>query len=200
MKNVTFIMLLLVGSFGAAWGQKSPSKDRDIQGNYLMEFSANGNRYGIQMEWNQSIFQNAHSSYELSIGACDLFFIKDERDIEGISGHTLSNILAPSLSNQFRFLKQKQLILTSSLYAGWGYRRTKANYSNAIYYIDRDYRSARHFLAFGALWKLGVQVQNKLQVQAVGNTDFSRLIDSYEPTLFERPGFMYGLGIVYSLN
>ena len=200
MKQFNIILFLFVGMIHAAFGQDATAVKHEFQANYLMELSANGNRYGLQLEYNKPVFQNDKQFYRLSLGGVNEFFVKDERDIDGITGNTISNILGLSLSNSFRFLKTKKIALTNTLYAGWGYRRTKANYTNAQFNINKDYESTFNYLAFGAYWKLGYQIGEKLMIQAIGKTDFSRLIDQYEPTIFERPGFMYGVGIVYAIR
>jgi outer membrane receptor protein involved in Fe transport len=165
-----------------------------------MEFDVNGNRYGLQFEYSKPVFQSKNQFYKLSLGAVDEFFVKDERDIEGITGNTVSNVLGVTVSNSLYFLKTKKLFFTNTLYAGWGHRRTKANYTNEQFNIHRDYRSSFNYFAFGAYWKLAYRIKDRISMQAIGKTDLSRLIDKYEPTIFERPGFMYGIGIIYSIK
>ncbi|MEL6276758.1 MAG: hypothetical protein AAFU03_16795, partial [Bacteroidota bacterium] len=164
------------------------------------ELSVNGNRYGIQLEYNKPIFHSGNQLYRLSFGGMNDFFVKDERDIEGITGNTISNVLGFTASNSLFFLKSKRLFFANTLYAGWGRRRTKANYTNEQFGINRDYESSFNYFAFGAYWKLGYQIKDKISLQAIGKTDFSRLVDKYEPTIFERPGFMFGVGIIYSMK
>jgi hypothetical protein len=200
MKKINLILVLLMGLATSVLSQHTVSEKHEIQANYLMEFDANGNRYGLQFEYNKPLFQNENQSYQFSIGGVNEFFVKDERDIEGISGTTLSNILGPTVSNSFYFLKSKRLFFTNTVYAGWGYRRTKANYSNEQFNINRDYENSFSYVAFGAYWKLGYQIKTNISIQAMGKTDLSRLMDKYEPTIFERPGFMYGIGIIYRIK
>jgi len=165
-----------------------------------MEFDVNGNRYGLQFEYNKPVYQSENRFYRLNLGTVNEFFVKDEQDIEGVSGNTISNILGFTASNSLYFLKSKKLFFTNTLYAGWGHRRTKANYTNEQFNIDRDFESSFDYFAFGAYWKLGYQIKENISIQAIGKTDLSRLIDKYEPTIFERPGFMYGIGIIYSIK
>lgn len=194
------MIILYLGIINNILCQDAIKIQDDIQVNYLMEFDANGNRYGIQFEYNRLVFLNEKKSYKLSWGGSNEFFVKDERDIQGITGNTISNVLGLAVSNNLYFTKSKKFFFSSTLYTGWGYRRTKANYTNEQFQIDKDYKSSFNYLAFGAYWKLGYQVKDKISIQVIGKTDFSRLIDEYEPTIFERPGFMYGVGMVYSLQ
>jgi hypothetical protein len=180
-----------------AIGQSMALSDLDLQAHYLMEFDVNGNRYGGQLELNTSLYGSSNQFYQLSLGLVEELFVKDERDIDGISGNTLSNILGLTVSNRFRLLESKKLSISNTVYLGWGYRRTQANYTNKEYNMNRDYESSNDFLAFGAYWKAGYQLNHGLMLQGIIKTDFSRLIDPYEPVVFERPGLMYGLGIVY---
>ena len=192
--------MLFLGVANSLFSQDVEVIRHEFQANYLMEFDVNGNRYGLQFEYNKPIFQSANDGYRLSVGGLNEFFFKDERDIDGIAGSTISNILGTSISNSVFFLKNRKLFFTNTLYAGWGYRRTKANYTNEQFNIDRDYEGSFNYFAFGAYWKLGYRMKDQLSIQAIGKTDLSRLIDQYEPTIFERPGFMYGLGISFSIK
>jgi hypothetical protein len=200
MKKFQLILILLTGIITTAFSQDAAFFQQEIQANYLMKFDVNGNRYGFQLEYNRPVFHSRNQLYRLSFGGMNEFFVKDERDIDGITGNTISNILGFTVSNSLFLLKSKKLFFTNTLYAGWGHRRTKANYANEQFGIDRDYRSSVNYFAFGAYWKLGYQIEDRIRLQAIGKTDFSRLIDKYEPTIFERPGFMYGVGIVYGIN
>ena len=200
MKKFNLIIILFLGTINNVLSQDTSIVQHEIQANYLMEIDANGNRYGLQFEYNKPVFQSKNQFYKLCLGAVDEFFVKDERDIEGITGSTVSNVLGVTVSNSLYFLKTKKLFFTNVLYTGWGHRRTKANYINEQFNIDSDYRSTFNYFAFGAYWKLGYQIKDRISIQAIGKTDFSRLIDQYEPTIFERPGFMYGVGIVYGIK
>jgi hypothetical protein len=200
MKKLQLILILFIGIITNAFSQDATFFQHEIQANYLMEFDVNGNRYGIQLEYNRPVFHSGNQLYRLSFGGMNEFFVKDERDIEGITGNTISNVLGFTASNSLFFLKSKKLCLTNTLYAGWGHRRTKANYTNEQFGINRDYESSFNYFAFGAYWKFGYQIKDRISLQAIGKTDFSRLVDKYEPTIFERPGFMFGVGIVYGIN
>lgn len=170
---------------------------QQVQANYLTEFSANGNRYGLSLGYDYQLYATSSEWYRFLIGAFDECFIKDERDIDGITGTTLSNQLGLSLTNQFRFLNKRQLYLNISPLVGWGFRRTSANYTNPAYQIDRDRESSYQFLALGVYWAVGYQLNEQFSLQAIGKTDLSRLISAYAPTAFERPGFLYGVGLTY---
>ncbi|MEO0899840.1 MAG: hypothetical protein AAFY71_25735 [Bacteroidota bacterium] len=200
MKKLQLILILFIGIGETVFSQDATPFQQEIQANYLMELSANGNRYGIQLEYNKPVFHSENKLYRLSIGGMNELFVKDERDIEGITGNTVSNVLGFTASNSLFLLKSNKLFLTNTLYGGWGYRRTKANYINGQFGINRDYESSLSYIAFGAYWKLGYQIKDRISLQAIGKTDFSRLIDRYEPTIFERPGFMFGVGIIYSMK
>jgi hypothetical protein len=200
MKKSSLIFFLLVGLINTVQSQNTNIPKHEIQANYLMEFDVNGNRYGLQFEYNKPVYQSENRFYRLNLGTVNEFFVKDEQDIEGVSGNTISNILGFTASNSLYFLKSKKLFFTNTLYAGWGHRRTKANYTNEQFNIDRDFESSFDYFAFGAYWKLGYQIKENISIQAIGKTDLSRLIDKYEPTIFERPGFMYGIGIIYSIK
>jgi hypothetical protein len=200
MKEINIILILLIGMLNKALTQDATAFQHEIQANYLMESDVNGSRYGLQVEYNRSIFRSDNHLYQLSLGGVNEFFVKDERDIPGITGNTISNLLGATVSNSLYFLKTKKLSVTNTLYAGWGHRRTKANYTNEQFDINRDHESSFNYFAFGAYWKLGYRIKDKMSIQAIGKTDFSRLMDRYEPTIFERPGFMYGLGVVYFIK
>jgi hypothetical protein len=163
----------------------------------LLELSGNGNRYGLQLEYQRPL-SPGKGKFTQHWGVFNESFRKSETDIEGMSGYTFSNQLGASLSHHFQWEKTSRWYLANTLYAGWGYRYTQANYQNDRYQINRDYTRTRHYFALGMYWKAGYHLSPKLAVQAIGKTDFSRLIDRYEATIFERPGFMYGLGIQYT--
>lgn len=203
MKIIYVSCLLLLGTINFALGQETTAtfnSKHEFQLNYLTEFSANGNRYGFMLGYNKAILSNSSQSYQLGIGVINEFFVKDERDIEGITGNTLSNIVGISVSNKFFLLKNQKLYTANTLYAGWGHRKTDANYQNQLYDINRDYQSTVNYFALGAYWSFGYKATPTISVQAIGKTDFSRLVDKYEPTIFERPGFMYGIGITYAIQ
>jgi hypothetical protein len=200
MGKFNLVLIMFAGIINSAFSQDAVVVQHEVQANYLMELDANGNRYGLQIEYNKPVFQSDNQRYRLSLGGVNEVFIKDERDIEGITGNTVSNILGVTASNSLFLFKSKRLFFTNALYAGWGHRRTKANYTNEQFNIKRDYESSFNSFAFGAYWKLGYQIKDRTSIQVIGKTDFSRLIDKYEPTIFERPGFMYGVGIIYSMK
>jgi hypothetical protein len=194
------ILILSIVALCISVSASAQSSSQNMQLNSLMEWSANGNRYGLGLEYNVSLLESKKGGYQLFAGAFDEFFIKDERDIEGITGNTFSNVLGASVTNGFHFLNNKKLYFYHTIYAGWGFRQTDANYTNPTYQIDRDYESESHYFALGAYWKLGYMVSDRIGIQAIGKTDFSRLVDQYEPTVFERPGFMMGLGVLYAFK
>jgi hypothetical protein len=200
MKKLNLLFFLFVVLIDTVQSQNTIVPKHEIQTHYLMEFDVNGNRYGLQFEYNKPVYQNDNESYRLNLGALNEFFVKNEKDIEGIAGNTISNILGFTVSNSLYFLKSKNLFFTNTLYAGWGHRRSKAKYTNEQFNIDREYESSFDYFAFGAYWKFGYQIKDNMSIQVIGKTDLSRLIDRYEPTIFERPGFMYGVGIIYSIN
>lgn len=200
MRKINLIIVLFLTTINTALSQDKILFQHEIQANYLMEFNVNGNRYGLQLEYNKPVFQSDNQFYKLGLGAVDEFFVKDERNTNGITGNTVSNLLGVTVSNSLYFLKTKKLFFTNTFYAGWGHRRTKANYTNEQFNINKDYGSSFNYFAFGAYWKLGYQTKDRISIQAIGKTDFSRLIDKYEPTIFDRPGFMYGVGIVYGIK
>lgn len=201
MKKISTLTLCLLTGFSLAFGQQTLQVfQHEVQFNSLMEFDVNGNRFGGQVEYNKSIFVGDGKAYQLSLGLVEEFFVKDERDLSGITGNTFSNILGLTLSNKFAIPVIEKLSVANTIYAGWGHRNTEASYVNEAFGIDRARQSSFNYFAFGAYWKLAYQFREKLSVQAIGKTDFSRLVDSYEPTIFERPGFMYGLGLAYTLK
>jgi hypothetical protein len=199
MKKYFFFFFFLLLFPMTSWGQSPFQGKREIQINYLTEFDVNGNRYGLAMEINQFIVNKNQKNYSLKAGIFNEFFVKNEKDIEGISGNTFSNQLGLTLSNSLTLLKSRKLLFSNTLYTGWGFRRTKANYINKSFNIDRDFSSQYSYLALGMYWKLGWQLKEKWALQLIGKTDFSRVFGPYEATLFERPGFMYGIGFIYNL-
>jgi hypothetical protein len=200
MKKSSLIFFLFVGLINTAQSQNTIVRKHEFQANYLMEFDVNGNRYGLQFEYNKPVYQSENRFYRLNLGAVNEFFVKDEQDIEGISGNTISNVLGFTVSNSLYFLKSKKLFFHQYSLCRLGTQKNKGNYTNEQFGINRDYESSFNYFAFGAYWKLGYQIKDKISLQAIGKTDFSRLVDKYEPTIFERPGFMFGVGIIYSMK
>jgi hypothetical protein len=190
------LIALLFSCASLLFGQDAADSKSQIQVNSLLELNVNGNRLGLQAEYNRPVFQNKSNRYLLSAGIMNELFIKDESDIAGTSGSTLSNTLGLTLTNSFFILNNRKVFVANTIYAGWGHRSTSASYVNPTYDIDKDYQSSFSYFALGAYWKLGYFLKDNFGLQFIGKTDFSRLIDQYEPTIFERPGFMYGVGVV----
>jgi len=180
-------------------GQDNQAFRHQVQINTFMDFSVN--RYGFQAEYNKPIFIGDNQGYQFGTGAFNEFFIISyEGNREGYSGNTISNILGITASNSLNILKNRRLYISNTIYVGWGYRRTKINYTNLLYDIDRNFQSSYNYFALGAYWKLGYRFRENLGVHLIGKTDFSRLIDKYEPVFLQRPGFMYGIGITYYIK
>lgn len=196
MKNI-FLILFTFSYCILAHGQHKGTPERQIHATSLFEFTANGNRFGIAAEYQIQIFGGQNNNYKLLAGPFEDFFVKNETDIEGISGTTISNIIGISLNNHFQLWNSHKWYISNTLYAGWGYRKTSARYTNPAYEIDRKLDYAHHYPALGAYWKAGFLLKHNLGVHVMGKTDFSRLIGRYQPTIFERPGFMFGIGLLY---
>lgn len=186
--------MTLIGCLSSILAQQTiQNQDLYLDIQAISAFNVNGNRLGGILQLEKRLLGN--NWYGLSAGLYEELFWKDEGSIVEIQGHTLSQQFGGCLSNRFASLPIPKLYASHSLYVGWGYRRSRATFTNAQYNIQRDYQSAYHYLAVGMYWKLGLNLSDSYGLHVIGKTDFSRLLGPYEATTFERPGFMYGIGM-----
>ncbi len=176
----------------------SPNLNGQVQINWAWELNTlldiEKKYYGLQLQLEKKLLSSASGRYSLSVGLSNEFHIVDEKDLEQVSGNTIQNQLGVILSNRIKLFKNQRFSLANTAYLAWSYRRTRANFSNPEYQINRDHSADRHFVGIGCYWKLDYALNDHWSVQLVAKTDLSRWLDEYEFEL-ARPGLLYGLGI-----
>ena len=84
---------------------------------------------------------------------------------EGTTGKTTASHLGALFTGELRFLKKQNLYFNTSVYTGWGYRKTAVNLEYPDYGINKDYEESYHALIFGLDSRIGYRLNNKLGAQ-----------------------------------